>query len=202
MIRLLARARAIMLTFAVAILIARLVGSTRPKPELFSVLFTNPDGSLCEKPCLFGIYPGKTATDKAIAILKQHPATSRMKQTEDTNFYAFSGGALHIQVNTQGAIDFTCTDDHLCIDGGSLGDLIVAFAKPAGFHTKRSYDHAWSIIFYEPGILFTFVGESTDYITPNDPLRNIAIDSLDGWMERYYFGLRGFGRVDRYLRQP
>src|SRR5262245_25098994 len=73
MIRLLVRTSALILFFAVAIVAVRLVGSTQPRPALFSVLFTNSDGSPCEMPCMFGVRPGKMTVDKAISLLKGHP---------------------------------------------------------------------------------------------------------------------------------
>ncbi len=42
---------------------ARLVGSVRPLS--LAVLFTNPNGSPCQRPCLFGVRPGMKPTDEA-----------------------------------------------------------------------------------------------------------------------------------------
>jgi hypothetical protein len=43
-------------------------------------LFTNPDGSPCAQPCLFGVRPGKTTLDDALKILDRHPLTHSLKQ--------------------------------------------------------------------------------------------------------------------------
>jgi hypothetical protein len=38
-----------------------------------ALLFTAPDGTSCERPCLFGVRPGVTRFDDALLILSQHP---------------------------------------------------------------------------------------------------------------------------------
>jgi hypothetical protein len=37
------------------------------------VFLTNPDGSLCRRPCLLGIRPGFTAFDDGVALIRAHP---------------------------------------------------------------------------------------------------------------------------------
>src|SRR5258706_6456660 len=48
-----------------------LAGTAEPLP--LTVLFSNPDGTPCELPCLFGVRPEKTRFDDALAILQSHP---------------------------------------------------------------------------------------------------------------------------------
>src|SRR5689334_6507113 len=71
MFRLLRLTFALIATFAAAIFVARRISSTQPSP--LAVLFTNPDGTPCERPCLFGIRPGKTTRAEAIRLLKANP---------------------------------------------------------------------------------------------------------------------------------
>jgi hypothetical protein len=42
-------------------------------PIAFAAIFTKPDGSPCEMPCMFGIRPGEMSSDKAAQIAKSHP---------------------------------------------------------------------------------------------------------------------------------
>ena len=60
-----------------AILAIHLIGGLFPNP--IAVLFTNPDGSPCQKPCLFGVRPGKMTLDEALKVLDQHPLTQAMQ---------------------------------------------------------------------------------------------------------------------------
>lgn len=217
MIRLLARTSALMLTFAVAILSARLVGSTHPKPALFSVLFTNPDGSPCERPCMFGVRPGKMTPEKAVEILKQHPITHGMTLrtgSSETAFldaeYEFAGEFGKIIVYSY-QMTFLCTSDlararlqsvpNLCVDKESLGDVFATFSRPDGFFIEDLHNLTPSYAFYSPASVFTFYGASTDYVTPHDPLMMVVVTTNDDWMDYYGFmGWHGFSNISRYLR--
>ncbi len=39
------------------------------------LLFTNPDGTACRQPCLFGVRPGETTYAEALVLLRVHPFT-------------------------------------------------------------------------------------------------------------------------------
>jgi hypothetical protein len=45
-----------------------------------TMLFTNPDGSACHMPCLFGIRPGETTMGRALDMVHVHPLTRNMRQ--------------------------------------------------------------------------------------------------------------------------
>jgi hypothetical protein len=219
MIRLLARTSTLMLTLAIAILLARLVGSVRPKPALFSMLFTNPDGSPCERPCMFGVRPGKMTTEKAVEILKQHPITRGMtfrQGSSETAFldgvYEFAGDNGKVIIYKADQIAFLCTSDlakarwqlvpNLCRDKESFGDVIATFGKPDGFFFENSPNLTPSYAYYNPSTVFTFYGDLRDYITPNDRLMLIVVQYESDWM-KYYGHMRwhGFSHIRRYLLQ-
>jgi len=73
MLRLLRSTIFLIVACALATVSARLLGGTRPSP--FVSVFTGPDGSTCDQPCLFGIRPGQTTTKAAVALLTMHPLT-------------------------------------------------------------------------------------------------------------------------------
>src|SRR5262249_11028164 len=50
------------------------------------MIFTNPDGSACQQPCLFGIRPGTTTYDQAVVLLKTHPLTRGYPQYLQAQF--------------------------------------------------------------------------------------------------------------------
>ena len=54
----------------VLISVAHLV--TRDQHPSFLDLFTKPDGTPCEQPCLLGIRPGETSMDEALTLLQRH----------------------------------------------------------------------------------------------------------------------------------
>src|SRR5438876_6825135 len=91
--------RIVMLTilFTWTILSSRLVGSAQPLP--FSALFTYPDGSPCESPCIFGVRPGYTTHKDAIALLQSHPLARHLRQTAfESVADNFSGEDITISV--------------------------------------------------------------------------------------------------------
>src|SRR5262249_50436568 len=49
------------------------------QPSSVLALFTKPDGTPCERPCLFGVQPGITSFDQALALLRAHPFTHRFE---------------------------------------------------------------------------------------------------------------------------
>ncbi|MCC7448372.1 MAG: hypothetical protein IT324_13205 [Anaerolineae bacterium] len=90
MFRLIRLTRALISICTLAIFAAHLVGRTQPSP--LAALFTNPDGTPCERPCLFGIHPGKMSVDEAVAVLKNHRLLNNVRRLDDPN-YAFPVGA-------------------------------------------------------------------------------------------------------------
>src|SRR5258708_19796166 len=69
---------ALTIIFSGTILTSRIVGATQANP--IAVLFTNPDGSPCQMPCLFGVRPGETTLDEGLQILDKHPLTHGMSR--------------------------------------------------------------------------------------------------------------------------
>ncbi len=49
---------------------------TKPsKDKTLAMLFSYPDGSVCENPCLLGIQPGVTTVNRAKELMNSHPLT-------------------------------------------------------------------------------------------------------------------------------
>ncbi|SRR5258708_4643287 len=63
--------------------ITRWFGFSQPNPA--NVLFTNPDGSACSMPCLFGVRPDTMTVDQALAVLAAHPLTRKMRLQKDAS---------------------------------------------------------------------------------------------------------------------
>lgn len=51
----------------------------------FATWFTNPDYTACQQPCLFGVRPGVSTLDHALAALITHPVTRRMVALGELN---------------------------------------------------------------------------------------------------------------------
>lgn len=202
MIRLLARTSALMLFFAVAILFARLVGSTKPNTALFSLLFTNPDGSPCERPCIFGIEPGKITFFQGDAILKQHPATARLdlRPTSSGFFSAFFAyDQFTVDVEEQ-YIQLAFFDLDF-----AAGDVIAYFGLPASvdLYGDASPTSLIPLGFHLNYKTFRVSVERTasDYVLSTDKVVMVLVQTdLDA--EIIGGQWQGFGRANKYPPAP
>lgn len=90
---------------SLAIAVARMIGSRYPSP--LDLLFTYPDGSPCQRPCLFGIRTGETKAADAVSMLKSHPITREFILVQQNPFIVGKDGTT---------IAFTKTPDELVDD--------------------------------------------------------------------------------------
>ena len=52
-----------------------LTARREPLSDFARLFMTNPNGSLCRPPCLFGIQPDETSYQSSVAIMKAHPVS-------------------------------------------------------------------------------------------------------------------------------
>ena len=104
------------LAFALVLAMIRLVGSTLPSP--LGMLFTNPDGSPCRRPCVFGILPHRTTLRDAVTLLKLHPLTKDFRAAS-----GLSGAATRVTVS-QGLSDIGLAS----APDGTIGSIMVLFS--------------------------------------------------------------------------
>jgi hypothetical protein len=66
------------------IVVARLIGGAHGSlfTKLTTALWTNPDGSACEHPCMFGVHPYMTGYEESKGKLREHPFTREARETE------------------------------------------------------------------------------------------------------------------------
>jgi hypothetical protein len=64
-------------SFAALITAIRVLGGAQP--NILATLFTNPDGSPCPMPCLFGANPNEMTVDQALKVLTAHPLLKNMR---------------------------------------------------------------------------------------------------------------------------
>jgi hypothetical protein len=74
------------LFFCFCLLIGTISLAASNQPNPIAPLFTNPDGSACEMPCLLGVQPGKMTIDQALAILNAHPLMVGLKHQPLSNY--------------------------------------------------------------------------------------------------------------------
>src|SRR5207248_927370 len=97
------------LTLSTVIAFTLIIGGVRAVGKSSSIaardwipaLLTNPDGSSCQQPCLFGVQPGITNLSAALYLLQAHPFTRGLRQDATLSgqgmaYYAGDGLALII----------------------------------------------------------------------------------------------------------
>ncbi len=118
----------------------RLVGSLRPPLPLKTVM-AKPDGSACDRPCLFRIRPGETSVEQAVQILNSHPLTRDAKWINDHILQLTGPNAFVVFSRTEeGLVDNITFTDNLddigqavpgsLADSIALGELILAYGTP------------------------------------------------------------------------
>jgi len=66
------------------------------QPSALAEIFTNPDGSPCEMPCMFGVRPGVTTFERALTIFHEHPLTRNLKPPTLTTGYSESHALVFV----------------------------------------------------------------------------------------------------------
>ncbi|MEP7285437.1 MAG: hypothetical protein ABI947_06690 [Chloroflexota bacterium] len=150
MIRILRLVTVLTATLAALIAIVLAIGATQPSPIL--PLFTDPDGSACQMPCLFGVRPGVTLYKDAVLLLHSHPLLQGLQWNKDDK--VLYGKEVEIRVflnpdDSVNAIGFLNTRDqvssrtiypsinyHLAslLSNISLGQFVVRFVNPDYVH--------------------------------------------------------------------
>lgn len=226
MIRLIRPTIAIILTLAGVLWAARQIGAAQPVPPMLSVLFTNPDGSPCERPCMFGVRPGKMTRAEAEAILKSHPALRNLRfQTGNGNTFTYLVGdtitvALHYDVSFIGAIFEVSPLRGLPAvsatlrQRASLGDTVTILGAPdylqadgPGYNYSRN---GIVIAYYLSGQMQAIYKRTPGLsINADSPLIDLIVYAAPPNIQGRDFGIdmipvpwRGFSAVSRYPRVP
>ena len=172
--------RRVLALFAVsttALLSSCFIGSAQPLP--FSALFTYPDGSLCESPCLLGVRPGHTSHEDAIALLRSHPLTRHMRQTTDQSGVDYFGGES-ITISVAPDVSWITFHDYRptfhvtptpVIPRGTLSDVILLFGAPDSVQLSNGL-----YCYHSSSKLIAQYGRTTaQYVDPNAPLLELLI---------------------------
>jgi len=185
---------------AAAIFAAHLIGGTRPNP--LAILFTNPDGTPCQRPCLLGVRPGVTKYEDAVTLIRKHPFTARFQK------YRIINTASCISPENDAIVLSICRGDSNNVILVSVfwldavdklpvpysittGDIVSTLGVPAGIAHPPS-----STVFYYPqGFLISTSLDPNSITTlhpnqpfttrQNDPVGVITLLSSDGYWREY-----------------
>jgi hypothetical protein len=203
---------------AALVFAARLTGRAQPLPLL--PLITNPDGSACRLPCLFGIRPGETTTVEAVRILSRHPLTRNLFFDEEQ--MVFSGTDAAVFLDWRGAI-VTAVGLTLIGPGfnqyarpqrelvaacslASLGNVINVVGEPDTIGTTGSSAYFYTN-YVSASMSFRHSARSSRGYRQIDPTGRFAsvmvfapTDDAQGYIWNFP-SWRGFASLERYRRR-
>ena len=208
MIRLLTRTSTLVALFTVVIMLARFVGSIHPAPDLYSICSPIPMARRAKVPVCSACGPTRPSTEQC-ALCASIPSLAECgRSVSRPGIITFLGNGVGVTVtseymsspNVQTIYLWFCRAQSL--DAGTLGDAIIALGHPgtvlpaeSGGCDNRAYTEMYH---YDKGIIAYYQRTTPDTISPGDkPFALKVVKEFRGegiW--------RGFGRVDRYLRQP
>jgi hypothetical protein len=177
----------------ISLLISRRLGEDA-HPIAFAAVFTNPDGSRCEMPCMFGIRPGVSTVENAEQILKSHPLLkpwtvdrNRDGSLEISNYFLF----LRIYVSPGkkvGAIVFydpfaTFSSSNSSplspLDNATLGSVVALLGAPDAVLVEEATQ--LSYVRYKTTVSFSNddyeMPNASNYLTPVDKFIGITMET-------------------------
>lgn len=170
----------------------------------FTAVFTNPDGSPCQRPCLLGVQPGQTPYHRAIQILQAHPFSRDF--AFDTQRGMFSGPGLSIilfedEESDLSRIDLVRTSDASLNGWASLGQVIAVLGVPDAVGVETT--SIWSY-YRAAAATFGHSGGTQGYVTPDEQFDCLFVFAQPKVMfqSSHPSAWHGFSSVERYHLNP
>ncbi len=181
---------------AVSIGIARHIG--RLSPADFDLLFTNVDGSLCTRPCLFGIRPGDTSMESAVSLLQAHPFTRSFVPGKDNRVFSSGGLSISLAADVNDRlvrIDLNRFSGALSgPEWGSLGRVVASLGSPDAVSNSPDFSAA----FYLAGQLTFFHRHRIrDVLSVDDPFEELVVSGKPLENLTQNASWQGFGSLTR-----
>ncbi len=166
----------------VAIILAEVIGSTRPNTSAatLSVLFTNPNGSPCEKPCFLGVRLGKMTVDEGAQQIISHPYIRNTLKLSRDEIVQSSSNRFMIG-NDSTSVDFDGDSNQIIhvinfssIDPAfTLGSLLAYFGIPRNIEINGFSVHPHKIDLFD--IFLTYPDQGFQIFLIYHPDRSMQI---------------------------
>jgi hypothetical protein len=191
---------------------ARIAGT----PSAFGLLFTHPDGSPCAAPCLFGVRPGETPYDEAVARVQAHPLMDGLLIIRDParNGILFGGESIGIGLVADSSGSLALIDVLLepqaafagqvlppnPLTGVTLAQIIAATGTPDFVEFTATGQGPMLQTFYQSQRLFAVTRRSTWHrLAPDDPLIYLFMTTQQASVRPGMYRWGGFTTFDRYF---
>jgi len=185
---------------------AHWIGGLQPLP--LAAWFTNPDGTPCTYPCLFGIRPGVTRLEDAITLIRSHPVTRHMQITQPNSNVALQADsdqfAFFIYQDKANRVESIFLSSAFR-DGTpgvplGLGDVIAVLGIPNSIPMRNPQNLPINFAYPELGVSFSVIYWETPDVEMSQSYFSLSIGQR--WSEQHPDAVPwvGFGSRDRYVR--
>lgn len=208
----LALATCLSLMFGAAILVRR--GAPTP----FALLFTQPDGTPCPRPCLFGARAGETSYQAALNLLNRHPLTRDLMRRERISTAGMLYEGVELIVEVQGdawgklvqislhlqptyvqrlrlAGDSLEALPHALLKHGSMGETVAAIGVPT--HVRLDGGRELRLYYQLDGLTF-YYARRNERLNPGDSLTSLYMYAVPFPESPSLLPWGGFGASERY----
>jgi hypothetical protein len=191
----------LIICFTVGLAAIRSIGAAQANP--IAILFTNPDGSPCHMPCLFGVRPGDTTIGEAIRALRVHPLTHDMVLLP-----VMVGGAKYgIELRAEGVRIMLSTQEAYSNDGMQVTNInLVPIAKSPGGLPEADPRLIRAMVNATPGQIVLYFGVPDNVNFANDVTATSPHDLIISYPDRGLTLLsrlktRSGSMLDRWIAQ-
>lgn len=201
---------------------ARLVGrASAGRQDAVSAMFTNPDGTPCQMPCLLGVRPGDMTARQAIRLILKHPLTSHLqvhafsRETYLTGpgmmvtLYHATGDSLSGMIWSlyDGAGSGAASEQALHLGELTTAEVVSTLGAPSSLELLRLVGKMAPVYIYFDGQMGVRPHEELSTTGPDARLQTGApINWFSVWeahtvreKTRWEVGWRGFTTLDHYI---
>jgi hypothetical protein len=163
----------LLLSLTVLIGMAPLIGGAQSAP--LAMLFTKPDGTPCQRPCLFGVQPGLTSYTQAVELLRNHPFTRTFQSEGIRNMFSDESLSVILSLDANDRVSgvtlISYSNSSPLARLGSLGNMLALLGVPNTVERDVGYLQSY---YLEDHLSFSHQLTPGD-LTFNEPCRQISV---------------------------
>ena len=192
--------RTLVILAVVGIGVAQAIGDVQP--VAFAAIFTNPDGTRCQRPCLLGVRPGITSSKQGFEILQAHPFTRNFEPDITRGLFTGPGLSVILFTGEDGVvtrIDLIRTDKVLpAPDWAALGDVLAIFGVPDRVGVDEEFTRSYYVA---EQVMFIHRHTTQERIRSDERFEDIFVYGRPLPVPANLMEWHGFSTFRRYLTE-